>query len=353
MCCYRIICLFFIFLSILELNVYATQTPKCEVINVVPDQKSDILLPLSVITDMDARSKHKNSWYSTIKYGALAFSQNRTSSFVHWIGSVNITSNFNFNQKSMEMSDLKIFNNRLLSIDDKMGIVYWLRNGTAIPWVIASAGDGSSSQPFKGEWMTIRNGELYVGSSGHEVVNANGEYLNDNEMFIRIVSANGAMRAEDWTARYVKLRRSIGIHFPGYIIHEAVHWSEIHRKWFFLPRYSSKLAFNPATSYETGSNMLLSTSDCFCDTKVVRIGSQNPHRGFSAFQFVPGTNDEIITALRTEEIPQDPAKPFENKLFATYITVFRINGDILLDDIPVDTGIKYEGLEFANVYQCL
>lgn len=330
-----------------------TKKPLCEVMYVDPENNSDILLPLSIITDMDSQSKLKNNWYSTIQYGALALSQNRTTAFIHWMERVNITSNFNFNQKSMEMSDLKIYRNRLLSVDDKLGIVYWLRNGTAIPWVISSTGDGTKSTPFKGEWMTIRNDDLYLGSSGHEVVTAHGEYISDDEMFIRVISANGAMVPENWTSRFVKLRRAMGITFPGYIIHEAIHWSDVHKKWFFLPRYASKSAFNAAQVYETGSNVLLSTSDCFCDTKIVNIGKKDVHRGFSAFQFIPGTNDEIIVALKTSEVPRDPAKPFENKIFNTWVTIFKIDGTIILEDQALEDGVKYEGIEFANVFQCL
>lgn len=345
--------LVFIVGSVLAVNNTETKKPLCEVIQVDPASNSDMLLPLAIITDMDSKSKDVHNWYSTIRYGALAFSQNRTSSFIHWLGGVNITSTFNFNQKSMEMSDLKIFKNRLLSVDDKLGIVYWLRNGTAVPWVIASTGDGSKSIPFKGEWMTIRNNDLYMGSSGHEVVTNTGEYINDDEMYVKVISGNGAMITEDWTARFVKLRRAVGIHFPGFMIHEAVHWSDIHKKWFFLPRYASKLAFDATNAYETGANMLLSTSDCFCDTKVVYIGKHEPHRGFSAFQFIPGTNDEIIVALKTAEVPANPAKPFEDKIFTTWITIFKIDGTVILDDLELDGGVKYEGIEFANVFQCL
>ncbi|CAL2049757.1 unnamed protein product [Caenorhabditis brenneri] len=344
-------------LFLLGTMIYAAgnevKKPLCEVMQVDPQNNSDILLPLSIITDMDSKSKSTDNWYSTIQYGALALSQNRTTAFIHWMEKLNITSNFNFNQKSMEMSDLKIYRNRLLSVDDKIGVVYWLRNGTAIPWVITSTGDGTKSTPFKGEWMTIRNNDLYLGSSGHEVVTGNGEYINDDEMYIRVISGNGALAVEDWTARFVKLRRAVGIHFPGFMIHEAVHWSDIHKKWFFLPRYASKLPFNAATAYETGTNMLLSTSDCFCDTKVVYIGKHDIHRGFSAFQFVPGTNDEIIVALKTSEVPADPAKPFENKIFNTWITIFKIDGTIILEDQALEDGVKYEGIEFANVFQCL
>lgn len=99
--------------------------------------------------------------------------------------------------------------------------------------------------------------------------------------------------------------------------------------------------------------MLLSTSDCFCDTKVVYIGKHKPQRGFSAFQFIPGTNDEIIVALKTSEVPADPTKPFVNKIFSTWITIFKIDGTVILEDQALEDGVKYEGIEFANVFQCL
>lgn len=34
--------------------------------------------------------------------------------------------------------------------------------------------------------MTIRNNKLYLGSSGHELRTFTGEYLNDDEMYIRV-----------------------------------------------------------------------------------------------------------------------------------------------------------------------
>lgn len=59
-------------------------------------------------------------------------------------------------------------------------------------------------------------------------------------------------------------------------------------------------------------------------------------RGFSSFKFIPGTNDQVIIALRTEEL--------EGKT-ATYITAFRTDGYVLLEDVLV-SDMKYEGLEF-------
>lgn len=100
----------------------------------------------------------------------------------------------------------------------------------------------------------------------------------------------------------------------------------------------------------TGSNFLLTTSDCFCDTKVVKIGKLNPEKGFSAFQFVPGTNDTVIVALKTSEIPKNPPG---GTYLATWITVFRTDGTVILEDQELEKNVKYEGIELANVFNCL
>lgn len=56
-----------------------------------------------------------------------------------------------------------------------------------------------------------------------------------------------------------------------------------------------------------------------------------PHSGCLAFslpKFVPGTYDEVIVALKSEEIA-------ETDYQTTFITVFTLNGDVLLDEYEV------------------
>lgn len=85
--------------------------------------------------------------------------------------------------------------------------------------------------------------------------------------------------------------------------------------------------------------MLIASED-FSDVQFLRIGKMNGARGFSAFQFVPGTKDHIIVALKSEE---KNAKPV-----ASYITVFNHKtGQILLDEEPLVGEYKYEGLAFV------
>ena len=67
-----------------------------------------------------------------------------------------------------------------------------------------------------------------------------------------------------------------------------------------------------------------------------RIGPFNPTHGFSSFKFVPGTDDNVIVALKSEE---------DNGKIASYIMAFTLDGDIIMDEMKVGDN-KYEGVEF-------
>lgn len=68
----------------------------------------------------------------------------------------------------------------------------------------------------------------------------------------------------------------------------------------------------------------------------MKIGTLIPIRGFSSFKFLPGSQDSIIVALKTEE--------FQGQT-ATYITAFTVGGRIVMPDVKV-MNMKFEGLEF-------
>lgn len=82
--------------------------------------------------------------------------------------------------------------------------------------------------------------------------------------------------------------------------------------------------------------MLISADENFQEIKVTRIGKENPTHGFSSFKFVPGTDDLVVVALKSEE---DGGK------VASYILVFNIYGKILLPE-QIIGNVKYEGIEF-------
>lgn len=62
-------------------------------------------------------------------------------------------------------------------------------------------------------------------------------------------------------------------------------------------------------------------------------------RGFSAFQFVPGTGDKLIVALKSAEKNGKPV--------ASYISLFDIHGNIILSDTVLPGEHKYEGVAFV------
>jgi soluble calcium-activated nucleotidase 1 len=121
------------------------------------------------------------------------------------------------------------------------------------------------------------------------------------------------------------------------MLHESVVWAPERNRWYFLPRRCSTERYNETLDEHKGCNYLISADELFADIKVVKIGELRPTRGFSSFKFIPGTDDSIILALKTEEV---------SGTTATYVTIFDINGKIYMDDIKIPTDYKYEGIEF-------
>lgn len=55
------------------------------------------------------------------------------------------------------------------------------------------------------------------------------------------------------------------------MIHESGCWSEVHRKWFFLPRRCSKEQYNDSLDERRGCNVLLSADSNMYDVSVVEV----------------------------------------------------------------------------------
>lgn len=88
-----------------------------------------------------------------------------------------------------------------------------------------------------------------------------------------------------------------------------------------------------------GCNVLISADDTFTNIETVKLDPENtvPTHGFSSFKFLPGTDDTIIVALKSEEL---------NGKTATFITAFETTGKTLLPELRIETEYKYEGFEF-------
>lgn len=242
-----------------------------------------------------------------------------------------------FPGRGLELSELCVYNKHLLTVDDRTGVVYQLINFLPVPWVILQDGNGLLTKGFKSEWMAVKNGFLYVGSTGKEFTTRTGDFLNNNPLFVKRVSPSGHVTHLNWTDNYRSIRQKLGVLDPGYIIHEAVVWSSIKQRWFFLPRRLSTLRYDDEQDENRATNVLISCTVNFTDFRVIYIGDLDMTHGFSSFKFVPGTSDDVAIALKTKEVGND---------VSSYVTVFHARTG---KTIMVEKGIasnKYEGIEF-------
>ncbi|XP_037818090.1 apyrase [Lucilia sericata] len=307
-----------------------------------------ITFRIAMVADLDTNSKVENNgatlWRSYLKKGHLTYITSKDEITINWdSGEPSVLeSSFSLKGRGMELSEIVTFNGKLLSFDDRTGLVYDITNTDKppIPWIILLDGNGHSAKGFKSEWATVKDRLLYVGSMGKEWTTGTGEFENENPMFVKVVTPAGSVRSLDWSYNFKRLRQeSSQISWPGYMIHESGVWSSVHRKWFFLPRRCSKEKYNETRDEHMGCNLLISADEDFNKIETVPLDSANTQttHGFSSFKFIPGTDDRIIVALKTEEL---------NGKTTTFITAFDIHGKTLYAEQHIETELKYEGFEF-------
>lgn len=295
---------------------------------------------IAIIADLDEeRSKvpgKANMWRSYLRSGYL-YKFNDGKYNIKWDRKVTITSRLNEKGRGFELSELCVFNSKLYTVDDRTGIVYMLHEEKAIPWAILQDGNGIDTKGFKGEWMTVKDGALYVGGLGKEWTTKDGQFVNYHPLFVKSISPNGVIAHHNWTENYLKIRSKAGVHFPGYMIHEAVSWSPVKRRWYFLPRRMSTLKYNDVDDERHGTNVMISCDADFNDIALIRVGNLEPTHGFSSFKFVPGTGDDVAIALKSREVDGN---------ISSFIMIFNVEtGHVLMPESQVDTE-KYEGIEF-------
>lgn len=293
---------------------------------------------IALITDLDTNSKKENtnSWYSYFRTGNLTLSHDRSSINVRLSTPVILESTLAQGGRGMELSELVVFNGKLYTVDDRTGVVYEIAGNKVIPWVLLPDGNGKASKGFKCEWATVKDKHLYVGGLGKEWTTTTGEVVNLNPQWVKAIGPSGEVKHIDWHNNYNALRKVTGMNLPGYIIHESGVWSDIHRKWFFLPRRASKEKYDETLDERRATNLLFTADENFDNVEVRTVGRIHPTHGFSSFKFVPGTQDTIIVALKSEE---DKGK------IASFILAFDIHGTMIMPEQKIGE-VKYEGIEF-------
>lgn len=298
---------------------------------------------IGVIADLDTNSRMsgKDSWSSYYMKGYLSYIPSKSTVTVSWdeSGPTEMKSSFSLKGRGMELSELVVFNGKLLTFDDRTGLVYVIEKDNIYPWLLLMDGNGKTSKGFKSEWATVKDQVLYVGSMGKEWTTSSGDYENNNPMFVKAITVHGEIYHLDWTNNFKALRSSIGIEWPGYMIHESGVWSSLTKKWYFLPRRCSKERYNETRDEHMGCNYLIMADESFHSIQPIEL--KHTHltatHGYSSFKFIPSTEDQIIIALSTEEL---------NGKTSSYISAFNVNGDMLMAETRIPTDFKFEGLEF-------
>mmetsp|Transcript_18371 Transcript_18371/g.46629 ORF Transcript_18371/g.46629 Transcript_18371/m.46629 type:complete len:369 (+) Transcript_18371:87-1193(+) len=278
----------------------------------------------AIVADLDRQSKVKEAkkptWRSIFQRATLSRGTDQTWT-ITWGDDTELKTQLGEAGRGLELSELVQWEDRLWTFDDRSGVVFELdRDLQCIPRFILMEGDGNNSKGQKTEWATEKDGRLYVGSFGKPYTNNLGEVTTRNNLWISIIDPSGRVTHEDWTKYYEKMQQVTNSVFPGYMIHEAIHWDGLHRLWYVLPRRVSSEPYDEKLDESMGSNLVLAFNEDFTSLEHRQeIGAKVPTHGWSSFKFVPWTNNEVIIALRTMEIEDKVTGDATQK---TFLTVF-------------------------------
>eukprot|EP00501_MAST-03F_sp_TOSAG23-6_P002149 GSMAST32.ASY1.ANO1.2248.1 assembled CDS len=312
----------------------------------------------ALVADLDEQSKHPNryQWNSILKQGKLVRKSNGFFQ-VKWLNSTNIYSNISRKNRSMELSSLANFHGSLFSVCDYTGILYRihekvvaypdrvLRDG-AEPESISDAKTHLSTKGMKAEWASVKDGELIIGSIGKEWVTALGDVLHRNAVWVKILSKDGKLRAENWNYFYESLRKATNTTYPdGYLWHEALHWYPESRQWIILPRKSSQtVGYSPKDDELFGSNLLLITDEFSNIISVSHLGPLEHEYGFTEVKQLPGLYTiNLFMALKVREVTDEN----NNQKTHTKLCIFDLSGNFYTEPMFIHVSkAKYEGLAF-------
>lgn len=172
----------------------------------------------------------------------------------------------------MELSTLNLFNGRLLACDDRTGVIYELIRDQSTqeiiptPWAILANGNYSGGA-FKCEWAVVKGGNLYVGGNGRDIPGSDLQKIK-SQKFVKMVTPHGEVTHVDWSERYEKMELALNIRYPGFIVHEAAGWSDILKKWMFMPRYVSREEYDTESVRYSGSNVAFVADENFTSVQV-------------------------------------------------------------------------------------
>jgi len=296
---------------------------------------------LAIITDEDHAAQiqledGQVAWRSTLRYDKLYRETDPDTGKVryrleeipaHQGGEHQLISLIAEGGRGAEFSELVLFGQRLITFDDRTGLVCEIRNeNQLIPRHILMTGSGDEAfKGFKSEWATLKGDQMIVGSHGK----------NAREEWIKVLDRNYALESVDWHQYYQNMRTALGVGEQGYVTHEAAEWHPYRNQWLFFPRKISTTPFDePVDEQERGGNTLIMANPDFTDIRTLEIGPRTPDRGISSFKLIPGHPSECI-GLKSVEIGDRTE---------TYLFCFDLEGNLLQEDTLIGR-YKCEGVE--------
>lgn len=327
---------------------------------------SDSVYRFAAVTDLDQLSLVKNErkqvYRSVMLPGTIVRDPATQKYTMTFDQTRELRTGHNEAGRGAEFSELQIFNNRLLTFDDRTGDVFEILNkpdgqsSFVVPRFVLTEGEGDTDKGMKWEWATVKNGELYMGSMGKEYTNKDGSIANTNNLWVTVLGKNGEIRRIDWVKQFNYVRTLLGAQSPGYLIHESINWSPHLKKWVFAPRRISKEKYDDELDERRGSNKVVLVNEDFSSGEIVEVQMANKDglHGFSSLAFVPGTQDKHALALRSveEDCAGDDLDVCKQR---SYFVIFDVTtGEVLMDEklieVEGEKGMKYEGVEFVNMF---
>jgi soluble calcium-activated nucleotidase 1 len=316
----------------------------------------------AAVTDLDqlslVKEERKPTYRSVLLPGIITRDPSANKYTLEMEATRTLITKHNEAGRGAEFSELTVFDGRLLTFDDRTGDVFEIlntKNGMdsfVAPRYVITEGEGDTDKGMKWEWSTVKDAELWMGSMGKEYTNPDGSVANVNNLWVTIMSQSGEFRRVNWTKQFSFVRHALGCDSPGYLIHEAINWSPYLRKWVFAPRRISTEPYDDVKDEKRGSNKLVIVDENFTSAEIVEVKMKDKDglHGFSSFAFVPGTKDRHAIALRSveEDCAGDDLDVCKQR---SYIVIFDVlTGEVLMDEQKIKDDMKYEGIEFVNIY---
>ena len=169
-------------------------------------------------------------------------------------------------------------------------------------------------------------------------VGEKGTVEHNRPLWIKTISPVGTVRNIDWSEPYQKMQEAVGIHRNGYMIHECAVWSSLRQLWVFIPRHISHTPYKPGDEINHGSTVVITADASFTKIQVADLQGMEAHpkAGVSDCKFIPDGKDAYVAVLKVVE---------EGSTFTSFMAVVDLQGNVLMNDVPLPARWKFEGLE--------